>query len=112
MTWNPSSQAEDHTDVSAEREFAQHLAFRLLDEAASALLEGRQGSIRLPALDPAFGAVVGQSMSIIAHAVRTDRLPAYFVREALQDLSPATVGDGKTAPKPTAPRPHNRRNYE
>jgi hypothetical protein len=67
-------------DVTAERTIAQHVAFRLLDQAAAILMTGKPGSVKVPRLDPLQGAVVGAGLNIIAQAVRHDRIPHRFVR--------------------------------
>lgn len=59
----------DQVDVSAEREFALHLARRILNQASQALMDGKAGGIRIPRVDPGFGAVAGRSLQLL-----TDRL--------------------------------------
>lgn len=66
---------EDMTvDVTAERAFARHLAYRLLDDMAAALLDGRTGSVAIPRLDPEFAAITGRSLQLIADTIKTPAL--------------------------------------
>lgn len=81
-------------DVTAERTIAQHVAFRLLDQAAAILMTGKPGSVKVPRLDPIQGAVVGAGLNIIAQAVRHDRIPHRFVRRT-QHLPASTDTDEK-----------------
>ncbi|MCI2157420.1 hypothetical protein [Bifidobacterium crudilactis] len=70
---------EDMTvDVTAERAFARHLAYRLLDDMAAALLDGRTGSVAIPRLDPEFAAITGRSLQLIADTIKTPA-PTRFV---------------------------------
>jgi hypothetical protein len=62
--------------VTAEREFAQHLAYRLLSGMAAALLESRPGTVGVPKVDPLFGAIVGRSLQLIADQVKASGAPA------------------------------------
>ena len=59
----------DQVDVSAERDYALHLARRILSQTSQALIEGRSGSIHIPKVAPQFGAVCGRSLQLF-----TDRL--------------------------------------
>lgn len=61
-------------DVTAERAFARHLAYRLLDDMAAALLDGRTGSVAIPRLDPEFAAITGRSLQLIADTIKTPAL--------------------------------------
>jgi hypothetical protein len=67
---NAGAMALPETDVSTEREFARHLAYRLLSEMAAALLESRPGRIGVPKVDMEFGAVVGRSLQLIADQIK------------------------------------------
>ena len=69
-----SMPAED-TDVSAERDYALHLARRILDQASQALMEGRAGSIRIPRTDPLFGAVCARSLQLLADRLGQPQAP-------------------------------------
>ena len=76
----------EHVDVSAEREYARHLAYRLLDQAADLLMQGRSGSIHISVVpDPEFSAIASRSMSIIAMAVKHDRIPLSFITSVTCD---------------------------
>ena len=66
-----SRPAED-TDVSAERDYALHLARRILDQASQALMEGRAGS---PRTDPLFGAVCARSLQLLADRLGQPQAP-------------------------------------
>lgn len=59
----------DEVDVSAERDYAPHLAKRILNQTSQALIEGKTGSIHIPKVAPQFGAVCGRSLQLL-----TDRL--------------------------------------
>ena len=75
-------------DVSAEREYARHLAHRLLNEASLALMEGRAGSVRIPRMDPVFGAVCGRSLQLLADRIDTIGTSAPSRPEGTQGKSP------------------------
>ena len=72
-------------DVRAEREYARHLAHRLLNEASLALMEGRAGSVRIPRMDPVFGAVCGRSLQLLADRIDTISLTAPSRPEGTQE---------------------------
>jgi hypothetical protein len=82
------------TDVSPEREYAQHLAYRLLSEMAAALLESRPGTVGVPKVDPIFGAIVGRSMQILADQLKTSGAPASA------EIEKQNPGDRNTGAKP------------
>lgn len=65
-------------DVSAEREYARHLA----------LMEGRAGSVRIPRMDPVFGAVCGRSLQLLADRIDTIGSSAPSRPEGTQGKSP------------------------
>lgn len=81
-------------DVSAEREYARHLAHRLLNEASMALMEGRTGSVRIQRMDPVFGAVCGRSLQLLADRIDTISLTAPSRPEGTQEeaRTPSTSG--------------------
>ena len=81
-------------DVSAEREYARHLAHRLLNEASLALMEGRAGSVRIPRMDPVFGAVCGRSLQLLADRIDTISPTAPSRPEGTQEKArtPSTSG--------------------
>lgn len=84
----------DRTDVSAEREYARHLAHRLLNEASLALMEGRAGSVRVQRMDPEFGAVCGRSLQLLADRIDTISFTAPSRPEGTQEKArtPSTSG--------------------
>ncbi|MCT6900793.1 MAG: hypothetical protein M3Z40_07075 [Bifidobacterium sp.] len=55
-----------HTDVSAERDYAIHLATEALAELGQALIEGRRAHVHHPMLDPMFAAVSGRSLQLLS----------------------------------------------
>lgn len=61
--------------MSAERDYALHLARRILDQASQALMEGRAGSIRIPRTEPLFGAVCARSLQLLADRLGQPRTP-------------------------------------
>ena len=69
-----SMPAED-TDVNAERDYALHLARRILNQASQALMEGRAGSIHIPRTDPLFGAVCARSLQLLADRLGQPQTP-------------------------------------
>lgn len=90
----------EHVDVSAEREYARHLAYRLLDQAADLLMQGRSGSIHVSVVpDPEFSAVASQSLHIIAMAVKHDHIPLSFITSVACDCK---VTDNQFLPAATA----------
>ncbi|MFT9396460.1 MAG: hypothetical protein ABF545_00100 [Bifidobacterium psychraerophilum] len=70
-THEPLPESFERIDISAERTFARHLAYRLLDDMAAALLDGRTGSVAVPRLDPEFAAITGRSLQLIADTIKT-----------------------------------------
>ena len=85
-----SRPAED-TDVSAERDYALHLARRILDQASQALMEGRAGSIRIPRTDPLFGAVCARSLQLLADRLGPPQAPATFHSQKPNRKSPDAI---------------------
>ncbi|MCI1224499.1 hypothetical protein [Bifidobacterium sp.] len=73
---NITRKPQPDPSVSTEREYARHLAYRLLSEMAAALLESRPGRIGVPKVDPIFGAIVGRSLQLIADQVKASGAPA------------------------------------
>lgn len=59
-----------NTNVEHEREFATHLAYRILNDAASALLLGKKGHITIPLLEPQFSAICGRSLQLLADKLK------------------------------------------
>ncbi|WEV69936.1 hypothetical protein OZX73_03490 [Bifidobacterium sp. ESL0775] len=62
---------EPGVDVSAERECASRIARDCLSEVATALIEGRKPTVRVPSLDPVFAAVTGRALQTIARNLGT-----------------------------------------
>ncbi|MCI1637284.1 MAG: hypothetical protein LKI30_04180 [Bifidobacterium crudilactis] len=78
-THEPPQASLEHIDVSDERDFARHLAYRLLDDMAAALIEGRPGTVTIPRLDPLFAAITGRSLQLLADTIKP-----------LHDITPVT----------------------
>jgi hypothetical protein len=89
----------EHVEVSAEREYARHLGYRVLDQAADLLMQGRSGSIHISVVpDPEFSAIASQSLHIIAMAVKHDHIPLSFIASVTCDCR---VTDNQFLPTPT-----------
>ncbi|MFT9396548.1 MAG: hypothetical protein ABF545_00555 [Bifidobacterium psychraerophilum] len=89
-THEPPQASLEHIDVSDERGFARHLAYRLLDDMAAALIEGRPGTVTIPRLDPLFAAITGRSLQLLADTIK----PLHGAREAPDQISAPSRTEG------------------
>lgn len=96
----------EQVDVSAEREYARHLAHRLLNEASLALMEGRAGSVRIPRMDPVFGAVCGRSLQLLADRIDTISPTAPSRPEGTQEKARTLGTSGLSARRRTMNNSH------
>lgn len=62
--------------MSAERDYAPHLAKRLLNVASQALIEGCTGTIQIPQIEPGFAAVADRILQLLTDQLNQTEVSA------------------------------------